>query len=73
METTNRLLDAIPAVLAPDRGVAYVLLCKQNRPEEVKERIQGWGGWCAEMVGSSGMQAGWEKLVIMRIWRDNGL
>ncbi|KAJ5081597.1 hypothetical protein NUU61_009861 [Penicillium alfredii] len=69
METTNQLLDAIPDVLAA-RGVAYVLLCRQNRPEEVKERIRGWGGWRAETVGSSGMQAGWEKLVIVRIWRE---
>ncbi|KAL2815771.1 hypothetical protein BDW59DRAFT_177531 [Aspergillus cavernicola] len=70
METTERLLDAIPEVLDPDRGVAYVLLCKQNRPEEVKERIRGWGGgWRAETVGNSGVQAGWEKLVIVRIWR----
>lgn len=70
METTDRLLDAIPDILAA-RGVAYVLLCKQNRPEEVAERIRGRGGWNAEMVGSSGMQAGWEKLVIVRIWREN--
>lgn len=71
METTNRLLDAIPDVLDAARGVAYVLLCAQNKPEEVKERIRAWGnGWAAETVGRSGMQAGWEKLVIVRIWRD---
>lgn len=69
METTNRLLDAIPGILS-DRGVAYVLLCKQNQPEVVKEQIRGWGGWDAETVGSSGIQAGWEKLVIVRIWRS---
>lgn len=69
METTNRLLDAIPGVLSA-RGVAYVLLCKQNRPDEVMARIRAWGGWNAESVGSSGMQAGWEKLVIVRIWRQ---
>ena len=70
METTERLLEAIPGILHPGRGVAYVLLCKQNRPEEVKERIRGWGGgWRAETVGNSGKQAGWEKLVIVRIWR----
>lgn len=70
METTDRLLETIPGILHPVRGVAYVLLCKQNRPEEVKERIRGWGdGWKAETVGNSGKQAGWEKLVIIRIWR----
>ena len=72
METTERLLQAIPGILHPGRGVAYVLLCKQNRPEEVKERIRGWGGgWRAETVGNSGKQAGWEKLVIVRIWRGD--
>lgn len=68
METTNRLLDAIPNILSP-RGVAYVLLCKQNQPDGVKGRIRNLGGWNAETVGSSGMQAGWEKLTIVRIWR----
>jgi release factor glutamine methyltransferase len=74
METTNRFLEMIPTVLNPNRGVAYVLLCAQNRPEEVKERIQredwGGGGWKVETIGRSGMQAGWEKLVIVRIWRE---
>ncbi|KAL4869044.1 hypothetical protein BDV12DRAFT_185438 [Aspergillus spectabilis] len=71
METTDRFLDSIPEVLDPTRGVAYVLLCAQNRPQEVKARIQAWeGGWRAETVGNSGVQAGWEKLVIVRIWRD---
>jgi release factor glutamine methyltransferase len=70
METTNRLLDALPVVLSKE-GCAYVLLCAQNRPDEVKERIRGWGGeWRAETVGSSGMKAGWEKLVVVRIWRE---
>ncbi|PLB37289.1 S-adenosylmethionine-dependent methyltransferase [Aspergillus candidus] len=71
METTDRLLDAIPGLLHPGRGVAYVLLCRQNRPDEVRDRIVAWGGgWCAESVGSSGKQAGWEKLIILRIWRE---
>ncbi|KAL4957040.1 hypothetical protein BDW69DRAFT_202105 [Aspergillus filifer] len=73
MEMTDRLLDAMPEVLEPNRGVAYILLCAQNKPEEVKERIRGWEGggkWRAESVGNSGVQAGWEKLVIVRIWRE---
>jgi release factor glutamine methyltransferase len=71
METTNRLLDAIPEVLNPWRGVAYVLLCGQNKPEMVKERICDWGdGWTAEILGANKMQAGWERLVVLRICRD---
>ena len=69
METTDRLLDALPDALSP-RGCAYVLLCAQNRPDEVKRRIRAFGPeWRAETVGSSGRQAGWEKLQIVRIWR----
>jgi release factor glutamine methyltransferase len=70
METTERLLESLPGTLS-ERGVAYVLLCAGNRPEEVKERIRAWeGGWKAETVGTSGRQAGWERLCILRIWRS---
>ncbi|KAI0817924.1 methyltransferase domain-containing protein [Xylaria sp. FL0064] len=74
METTDRLLDSLPRVLS-NRGCAYVLLCAQNKPEEVKERVRGLegggpGGWKVETVGSSGKKAGWEKLQIIRIWRE---
>jgi len=75
MEITNRLLKQIPQVLS-ERGVAYVLFCRGNRPEEVKKWIRGWEAcadgkwkWQAETVGSSGKTAGWEKLEIVRIWR----
>ncbi|TPX15645.1 uncharacterized protein E0L32_004343 [Thyridium curvatum] len=74
METTDRLIDSLPSALSA-RGCAYVLLCAQNRPEEVKKRIRGFDGdggrrWRAETVGTSGKQAGWEKLQIVRIWRE---
>jgi release factor glutamine methyltransferase len=72
METTDRLLDSLPRVLS-DRGCAYVLLCAQNKPEEVKERVrglEGGGRWKAETVGSSGKKAGWERLQTIRIWRE---
>ncbi|KAK3898627.1 methyltransferase domain-containing protein [Staphylotrichum tortipilum] len=68
MEVTERVMAALPAVLSA-RGVAYLLLCAQNRPDEVKARLRG-EGWRAETVGTSGRQAGWEKLQIVRIWRD---
>lgn len=71
MMVTNRMLEQIPDILSADRGVAYLLLCAQNNPELVKQRIREWGaGWMAETVGSSGKKAGWEKLVIVRIWRE---
>lgn len=70
METTDRLIDELGSILS-HRGCAYILLCAQNRPEEVKARIRGFGPeWRAETVGSSGKKAGWEKLQIVRIWRE---
>lgn len=71
MVITRRMLEQIPEILDAERGVAYVLLCAQNKPDEVKRYIQDWGtGWKAEAVGSSGKKAGWEKLQIVRIWKD---
>jgi release factor glutamine methyltransferase len=70
METTDRLLDALPRILHTDRGCAYILLCAQNKPEDVKQRIRSWGEeWGVETVGRSGKKAGWEKLQIIRIYR----
>ncbi|KAL6249724.1 S-adenosylmethionine-dependent methyltransferase [Rhinocladiella similis] len=74
MEVTNRLLAQIPEILS-NRGVAYILFCRGNKPEEVKAWIASWEGteewkWCAETVGTSGKTAGWEKLEIVRIWRQ---
>lgn len=72
METTDRLLDDLPRILS-GRGVAYVLLCAQNEPSNVKARIEGeWAGeWRAETIGRSGKAAGWEKLEILRIWKKS--
>lgn len=71
METTDRLLEMLPGILSRDRGVAYILLCAQNKPESVKERIREWGeNWKADTVGVSGKKGGWEKLQIIRIWRE---
>lgn len=70
MEVTDRLLSELPGILDKERGVAYILLCKQNKPESVVQRIQGWGtGWTVEVVGESDRTGGWEKLQILRICR----
>lgn len=71
MVVTNRMLEQIPDILSERRGVGYVLLCAQNKPEVVKQEIRDWGsGWQAETVGKSGKKAGWEKLHIVRIWKE---
>lgn len=70
METTKRVIDLLPQTLS-SRGVAYILLCAQNKPEQVKTSIVEWGStWRVDTVGSSGKKAGWEKLQIIRIWRN---
>jgi len=70
MEVTNRLLDQLPELLSLDRGMAYILLCKQNKPEQVMGRIRLWGlSWAVDVVGRSGRTGGWEKLQVLRIWR----
>ncbi len=70
METTNRLLNMLSATLSRN-GIAYILLSAQNKPGFVKEKIREWDPeWLVETVGSSGQKAGWEKLQIIRIWRN---
>lgn len=72
MEITDRLIEALPGALSR-RGCAYILLCAGNKPDEVKARIKAFGPeWRVLTVGDSGKQAGWEKLQIIRIWRENG-
>ncbi|KAF2266172.1 hypothetical protein CC78DRAFT_542680 [Lojkania enalia] len=71
MEVTNRMLEQIPQILSFDRGVAYLLLCAQNKPEKVKQCVRDWGtGWKAETIGTSGKKAGWERLQIVKMWQQ---
>lgn len=72
METTDRLLGSLRDVLSPSMGCAYILLCAQNKPDQIKAAIRRWGeNWVIETVASSGKKGGWEKLQIIRIWREN--
>ncbi|KAL9618873.1 MAG: hypothetical protein Q9160_006463 [Pyrenula sp. 1 TL-2023] len=67
MEVTSRLLKDLDRLLSAN-GVAYVLLCRGNRPEQLSERLSK-EGWEVDVAGSSGKKAGWEKLVVLRICR----
>ncbi|KPI34474.1 eRF1 methyltransferase catalytic subunit MTQ2 [Cyphellophora attinorum] len=74
MEITNKLLAQLPEVLSR-RGVAYVLLCARNKPLEVRDKVRAWQAghdwtWQADIVNESGGKGGWERLSILRIWRD---
>lgn len=68
MEVTSKLLEQIPRVLSPERGLAYILLCEQNKPEEVMQQIRQWGpSWAVSLIGDSGKTGGWEKLKVIRV------
>lgn len=70
MQVTNRLLMELPNIIDDVRGVAYILLCKQNKPHELIARVRQWGSeWSATVVGRSGKTGGWEKLQIVRVCR----
>lgn len=68
METTYRLLRVLPRILSQG-GVAYILLCAQNKPEQVKGFVISVLRMQVKTVGSSGKAAGWEKLQVIRIWK----
>lgn len=70
MEITDQLLEQLPTVLNQERGTAYLLLCKQNKPEKLVQRIRQWGpSWAISLVGQPGKTGGWERLQVFRIFR----
>jgi len=68
MEVTAKVLRELETMLS-ERGVAYVLLSSQNRPEAAAEGLRT-RGWLVERVGNSGSTGGIEKLGVWRIWKD---
>jgi release factor glutamine methyltransferase len=67
MEVTNLLLSQLEEGLS-ERGVAYILFCARNKPDEVKRRLEG-EGWHVENIMYSGGKGGWERLVVLRVYR----
>ncbi|AAS54305.1 AGL186Cp [Eremothecium gossypii ATCC 10895] len=67
MEVTTRMLGALGRVLASS-GVAYILFCARNRPEEVAAGMRA-AGWVAELVERR--RAGWEVLSVYRFYRNS--
>ncbi|KMU72806.1 hypothetical protein CISG_03240 [Coccidioides immitis RMSCC 3703] len=77
-ETRGELAPQIIATIAGDlcsplrAGAVDILIFNPpyNKPDEVVAQVKDWGsGWNAEVVGRSGVKAGWEKLVIWSIAR----
>ncbi|KAK9465277.1 S-adenosyl-L-methionine-dependent methyltransferase [Lipomyces arxii] len=66
MEITSIVLDRLGEILNPDGGIAYILFCRRNKPNEVA-RIMRDRGWTATLIGER--TAGWEILSIYRFTR----
>lgn len=65
MEVTWKLLDSLDSTLSPS-GMAYLIFCKRNKPEEVA-KIMETRGWTAKQIGER--KAGWEVLSVWRFSR----
>lgn len=65
MEVTWKVLNDLDSILAPT-GIAYILFCKRNKPEQVAKEMET-RGWRTECVGER--KAGWEVLSVWKFWR----
>lgn len=70
MAVTRRLLDQLDNILSK-KGVAYILFCARNRPEEVAQRMRHNGKWKVDLIMHR--KAGWEVLSVYRFCRDNAI
>lgn len=63
MNITQLILDDLHHILS-DKGVAYILFCARNKPEEVVEKMKAEMNWNVELVEHR--KAGWEVLSVYR-------
>lgn len=66
MKLTDQLLNRLDRILHPQRGVLYLVAVKENKPEEIIERMQRIG-FVATVVLKR--RAGREHLHVLRISR----
>lgn len=66
MEITEKLLQQLDTVMSR-KGVAYILFCARNHPEEVANRMRTEHNWDVELVIHR--KAGWEVLSVYRFCR----
>lgn len=66
MQITDILLNQLHEILAP-KGVAYILFCARNCPEEVAQRMRSQFGWDVSCVIER--KAGWEVLSVWKFLR----
>ncbi|KAG0146837.1 hypothetical protein CROQUDRAFT_670889 [Cronartium quercuum f. sp. fusiforme G11] len=68
MTLTNHLLNSLNQLLVPGRGVLYMVAVKENKPEEIIDRMRT-RGFDARIVLKR--RAGREYLHVLRISRSN--
>lgn len=68
MVVTARLLENLDNILSKN-GVAYILFCARNRPEEVAQKMRDKGNWKADLVIHR--KAGWEVLSVYKFYKEN--
>lgn len=66
MGVTQVVLDSLHEILEPTRGVAYILFCARNKPDQIAEEMRQ-RGWAVETV--LGRRAGWEVLTVLKFTR----
>ncbi|KAH3901960.1 related to eRF1 methyltransferase catalytic subunit MTQ2 [Saccharomycodes ludwigii] len=59
---TNKLLNNLHNILSP-KGVAYILFCARNKPQEIQLRMEGHG-WKVDLIEKR--KAGWEVLSVYK-------
>ena len=69
MELTWPILDHLDSKLLP-LGVAYVLFCARNHPDDVASVLRARGWRVSEVMRR---KAAWEVLLVLRISRDSPL
>lgn len=66
MVITQKVIDQLDDILSPN-GVAYILFCARNKPEELVSKIMQTQPWNIEIVEHR--KAGWEVLSVYRFSR----
>lgn len=66
MVITQQVLDKLDEILSL-QGVAYILFCARNKPEQVAENMRR-NGWKADLIINR--KAGWEVLSVYRFTRQ---
>lgn len=66
MVITRQVLDQLDSILS-QQGVAYILFCARNKPEQVAESMRQQG-WNVDLIINR--KAGWEVLSIYRFTRQ---